>query len=203
MPAPAGRDRGSAVSPASRRAGSRRARAPAHARRDAGSDVLASAACRVPLARCGSAYSSPRASAALRARTDCRERCGPGTRSWLRLLLCSVLRVKIQQVWPATIDVLAHLLAGRSAETLEVAVLELDARAATRLGDEAHLDLGCELRPRLGFPLGADFPGNDQALRWLPDAHVPDHHIAPVLVAGKPAATDEGLDDRFAQRTSA
>src|SRR6516164_1373462 len=103
-------------------------------------------------------------------------------------------------MWPAALDAVAHLLAGGRAHALEVAVLEVDARAADRLGREAHLDLRSELRPRVGLPLGADLPGNDQALRRLPDAHASDHYIVAVFVTGVPAAADERLDHRPGDR---
>src|SRR5262249_10139534 len=110
------------------------------------------------------------------------------------------LRIELQQRRPAAIHVLAHLLAGNCAQTLEVTVLELDARAATCLDRKAHFDLRSEGRARIRLPFGADLPGNDQALRRLPNAHVSEYDIGSVLVAGVPAAADERLDHRLGDR---
>jgi hypothetical protein len=46
------------------------------------------------------------------------------------------------------------------AEALEIAMLELDARAGA-VGDEPHLDLGLEIR--IVFPLAVDLPSEQHA----------------------------------------
>src|SRR5580765_3205809 len=82
-------------------------------------------------------------------------------------------------------------------------MLEIDTGAPACLGREAHLDLRGHRRPRVGLPFGADLPGDDQPLTGLPDTYVSDHHIAPILVARIPAATDERLDAGLLDRPGA
>src|SRR5580692_1924514 len=84
---------------------------------------------------------------------------------------------QFEQARPATIDAAAHFFSGRSAHAFEVSVLEFNARASGAVRDESYFDFGCELRARIGFPLGADLPAHDETLSGLPDAHMADDRI--------------------------
>src|SRR4029077_5285275 len=104
---------------------------------------------------------------------------------------------RLRVLAPPAADVVAHLRAARLAHALEVAVLELDTRAAVGRGAEAHFDLGGEGGTRVGLPLGADLPADDQAPAGLPYEYVADHRDGVILVAGIPAPADERLDHRL------
>src|SRR2546423_15327735 len=74
------------------------------------------------------------------------------------------------------------------AVAVEVAVLELDARAIGRLADEAHLDLARLLEIGLELPLRVDVPADDE-----PVGRLVDEHARPAaLAAGDAAVVDVG-----------
>src|SRR5215469_2422828 len=119
------------------------------------------------------------------------------------LLLCRFFRKELEQPGPAAVDPLTHLLAASRSHALEAAVFELDARAPASLSGESHLDFGAERGPRVGFPVGTDFPRDDQPFARLPDTHMSDDHVGAILVTRVPASALEGLDDRLAHRCRA
>src|SRR5262245_36745660 len=87
--------------------------------------------------------------------------------------------VQLEQARPAAVDVLAHLVAARVAELLELAVLDLDPRRVGALGDEADLDLGADREVRL--PLAVDVPAHHETLWRLPHEDLADPRPGAVL----------------------
>src|SRR3954447_12904452 len=79
--------------------------------------------------------------------------------------------------------------------TLQVAVLEVHARAAARLWREADFDLARLREIRLELPLAADLPGPHEAMRRLPHQHRSPLAIAAVLLLRVEASADTSLDD--------
>src|SRR5262245_28512990 len=87
----------------------------------------------------------------------------------------------------------AHGL-GRLAETLELAMLQLDARQRRTEHDEAHLHLGGEIR--IVLPVRADLPGEHDAAGRIPHQHLAPLAFAAVGGALEPAPAGARLDDR-------
>src|SRR5687767_6667588 len=73
-------------------------------------------------------------------------------------------------------------------QALPITMLELDARARA-FGREPHLDFRGRNRIEVGLP------GEDHAVRRLPDEHVSPHRIGAPGEALENAAADAALDD--------
>src|SRR5215207_2034192 len=80
---------------------------------------------------------------------------------------------------------------------VEVAVLELDARALRGFGDEAHLDLAGFLGVRLDLPLGADVPAEHDPVRRLVGEHARPLAFAAVDAAVVDAPALAGFEHRL------
>jgi hypothetical protein len=76
------------------------------------------------------------------------------------------------------------------AVAVEVAVLELDARAVRGLGDEAHLDFAGPVWVGLELSVGADVPAEDDPVRRLVG-----EHTGPAALAAVDAAVDDVAPD--------
>src|SRR5581483_11677700 len=94
------------------------------------------------------------------------------------------VRVAAQVQRPALVagDSLTHALPA-FAVTVEVTMLELDARALRRLGDEADLPLALPLRVALQLPAGTDVPAHQDARGRLEGEHARPSALAPVHAA--------------------
>src|SRR5262249_8935608 len=102
-------------------------------------------------------------------------------------------RVEVEDDGPSAPDVAVRRLAEIVAETLEAAMLELDAGRACAFRDEVDLDLG--ERARGGTPRHPDLPGEDQATARLPVEHGADGELGAVLAGGVPAPALPGLEE--------
>src|SRR2546423_9007072 len=80
---------------------------------------------------------------------------------------------------------------------IEVAVLELDARAIGALADEAHLDLARLLEIGLELPLRADVPADDEAVGRLVGEHARPAALAAVDAAVVDVAALAALEDHL------
>ena len=89
---------------------------------------------------------------------------------------------------------LRHLLAAFT-EALEVAMLELDERRIGALRGEPQLYLGDGVR--IVLKIRIELPGQDDALRRLPQEHLAPLALAAVLAFLIPAPADVRLDDRI------
>src|SRR5262249_22634715 len=88
---------------------------------------------------------------------------------------------------------------GLIAETLEIAMLEFDARAGA-VGDELDFHLGLEAR--IVLPVAVDLPGEHDARRRLPRQHAAPLALGAVLAAFIPAAAGARFNDyRLLQRS--
>src|SRR5262249_12451037 len=75
---------------------------------------------------------------------------------------------------------------------VKVPMFQLDTRTAVALGDEAHLDFRFE--GRVGLPVGADVPGEDQARVRFPRKYAAPVARASIVTALVPAAPYPRLD---------
>src|SRR3974390_1273671 len=98
-----------------------------------------------------------------------------------------------QHARPAAIDRLAHLLAGLGTHSLELAMLELDARRVGAVGDESDLNLGVDNRVRL--PFAVDVPGHDEAAGRFPHDDPADIGLRAILGNLEPVAANLRLHD--------
>src|SRR5262249_4834138 len=89
---------------------------------------------------------------------------------------------------------------GTCTVTLEVPVLEIDARLAVGLRREADLDLAGLRHVGLEAPLVRDLPRPHEPMRRLPHRDVSPRTIRPVFLFAVAAPADERLDDRFLHR---
>src|SRR6266700_3044046 len=110
---------------------------------------------------------------------------------------------QLEQAGPAAVDALAHRFAIRNAHAVEVSMLEFHSCAAGRVGHEPYFHFGCQRDARIRFPLSADFPAHDEALRRLPDADMTDDRLGPVLALRVPSAAHERFYDGFPDRRAA
>src|SRR5689334_15939202 len=92
----------------------------------------------------------------------------------------------------------AHRLPSR-AVTLDVAMLELDARAIGANRGEAHLDLAALVVIGLELPLNADIPADHKALRWLIGEHPRPTAHAAVHAAVVDVTADPRLEHHLGQ----
>src|SRR4051794_3803456 len=80
------------------------------------------------------------------------------------------------------------------AVAVEVAVLELDARAVGGLRDEAHFDLAASVGVGLRLPVRADVPAEHDAVRRLVSEDTSPSALAPVDATVVDVAADSRLE---------
>src|SRR5215203_1242496 len=100
---------------------------------------------------------------------------------------------------PSLVDTGADALPAR-AMPLEVAVLELDACAVSRFGDESDLDFAGVVGVRLELPGGPDVPAEDHAGRRFIDEDPRPVALRAVLGSVVDVTTDLGLEHGLGDR---
>src|ERR1700681_2753672 len=110
---------------------------------------------------------------------------------------------QLEQTGPAAVDALAHRFAIRHAHAFEVSMLEFHSCAAGGVGHEPYFHFRGQRDAGIRFPLSADFPAHDEALRRLPDADMTDDRLGPVLALRVPPAAHEGFYEGFPDRRGA